>query len=65
MGTLLARLTEPSTYAGLAGVALAFGHAFPSQSALTTAIAGVFGALAAVMAEKSTSVTITPPGNKP
>lgn len=47
------RLQEPSTYAGLAGVALALGVSAPMWTAVTTAIAAIAGVIAVVVSEKS------------
>lgn len=52
MDAIIARLREPSTYAGLAAIALATGHAFPvNPEIVNTAVAG-FGVLAAILSEK-------------
>lgn len=52
MGTIIARLKEPSTYAGLAGVSLAVGQAWPHVQHVTAVVAGVLGYLAAHMADQ-------------
>lgn len=49
---ILARAKEPSTYAGLAGLALAFGLNDSEWAAVSTALAAVFGAIAVFVSEK-------------
>ncbi len=49
---VLERLREPSTYAGLAGLALAFGLTDAQWDAIATAVAGVAGLAAVFLAEK-------------
>lgn len=49
---LLDRAKEPSTYAGLSGLALALGLGEAEWSAIGTAAAAVFGAVAVVIAER-------------
>lgn len=39
-------LSQPSSYAGLSGIAVAFGVSQPAYAALSAALAGVFGAIA-------------------
>jgi hypothetical protein len=48
----LTRLKEPSTYAGLSGLALAFGISSDLYTAVSSAIAAVAGLIAIVLAEK-------------
>lgn len=48
---LVNRLKEPSTYAGFAGVALAFGLSAEEWSTIYTAIAGVAGVVAMFLIE--------------
>lgn len=48
---LLARLKEPSTYAGFAGLALAFGLSDVQWAAISTAVAGLAGAVAVFLSE--------------
>lgn len=52
MKWLLERLREPSTYAGLAGLALAFGLTDTEWSTISTAIAGIAGVVAMLVADK-------------
>jgi len=49
---LLARAKEPSTYAGLSGLALALGLSDTEWNAIGTASAAVFAAVAVVVAER-------------
>ena len=49
---LLDRAKEPSTYAGLSGLALALGLSDTEWSAIGTAAAAVCGAVAIVIAER-------------
>jgi Flp pilus assembly protein protease CpaA len=49
---LLARLKEPSTYAGLSGLALAFGVSTELYTAASTALAGAAGLIAVVLADR-------------
>ena len=48
----LARAKEPSTYAGFSGLALALGLSGTEWSAIGTAAAAVFAAIAVVVAER-------------
>lgn len=48
----LARAKEPSTYAGLSGLAMALGLGDAEWAAVSTAAAAVFGAVAVVIAER-------------
>ena len=48
---LLTRLKEPSTYAGFAGLALAFGLSDVQWAALSTAVAGLAGVAAVFLSE--------------
>lgn len=48
---ILRRLKEPSTYAGLSGLALALGVSGELYSAVSTAIAGVAGLIAILLAD--------------
>jgi len=50
---LLARLKEPSTYAGLSGLALAFGVSTELYTAASTALAGAAGLIAVVLADRA------------
>ena len=50
---VLTRLKEPSTYAGLSGIALALGVSGDLYSAASTAIAAVAGLLAIILAERA------------
>ena len=50
---VLARLKEPSTYAGLSGLALALGVSGELYSAASAALAAVAGLVAIVLAEKA------------
>jgi hypothetical protein len=49
---VLVRAKEPSTYAGLSGLALALGLSDAEWSAIGTASAAVFAAVAVVIAER-------------
>lgn len=49
---ILDRAKEPSTYAGLSGLALALGLSDAEWSAIGTAAAAVCGAVAVVIAER-------------
>jgi hypothetical protein len=48
---LVNRLKEPSTYAGFAGIALAFGLSDAEWSAIATAVAGLAGLAAVFLIE--------------
>lgn len=48
---LLARLKEPSTYAGFAGLALALGLSDVQWAAISTAVAGLAGVVAVFLSE--------------
>ena len=50
---VLSRLKEPSTYAGLSGLALALGVSGELYSAASAALAAVAGLVAIVLAEKA------------
>ena len=50
---VLNRLKEPSTYAGLSGLALAFGVSSDLYAAASSAVAAVAGLIAVVLAEKA------------
>lgn len=50
---VLSRLKEPSTYAGLSGIALALGVSGDLYAAASSAIAAVAGLIAIVLAEKA------------
>jgi hypothetical protein len=50
---ILARLKEPSTYAGLSGLAMALGISTHIYEAAAMAIAGVAGLIAVILAEKA------------
>ena len=49
---ILTRLKEPSTYAGLSGLALAFGISSDLYTAASSAVAAIAGLIAVVLAEK-------------
>ncbi|CAB4137131.1 hypothetical protein UFOVP317_13 [uncultured Caudovirales phage] len=49
---LLTRLKEPSTYAGFAGLALAFGLSDAEWAAISTAVAGLAGVAAVFLSEQ-------------
>ena len=51
--TIVDRLKEPSTYAGLAGLAAAFGLGAEDWQTVSMALAGIFGVIAMVVKEKS------------
>lgn len=51
---IISRLREPSTYAGLAGLALAVGVSAEQWAAISTAVAGVAGVIAIFVREKAT-----------
>lgn len=48
---LVNRLKEPSTYAGLAGLALAFGLSDAQWTAISAAVAGLAGVAAVFLSE--------------
>ena len=48
---LISRLKEPSTYAGLAGLALAFGLSDAQWTAISAAVAGLAGVAAVFLSE--------------
>lgn len=50
---IITRLKEPSTYAGLSGLALALGISGDLYAAASSAIAGIAGLIAVVLAEKT------------
>lgn len=50
---ILSRLKEPSTYAGLSGLAMALGISTHIYEAAALAIAGVAGLVAVLLAEKA------------
>ena len=50
---VLARLKEPSTYAGLSGLALALGVSGELYSAASAALAAVAGLVAVVLGEQA------------
>lgn len=52
MNTFLKRLREPSTMAGLSGLALLVGASVDQVQAIANAVAGVVGLLAVFMPEK-------------
>ena len=52
MNWVLERLREPSTFAGLSGLALAFGLSDVHFEAIANAVAGIAGLLAVFLAEK-------------
>ena len=49
---ILGRLREPSTYAGLAGLAAALGLSDPQWQAVSVAVMGVAGLLAVLIHER-------------
>jgi len=49
---LVNRLKEPSTYAGFSGIALALGLSSEEWSTVYTALAGLAGVVAMLLAEK-------------
>lgn len=49
---ILARLKEPSTYAGLSGLAMALGISTHMYEAAAAAAAGIAGLVAVILAEK-------------
>ena len=51
VGWLVNRLKEPSTYAGFAGIALAFGLSDTEWATVSTAIAGLAGVAAMFLSE--------------
>ena len=51
--TLLKRLKEPSTYAGLAGLALIAGVSVEQFQLYTNTVAGFFGFLSIILGEGS------------
>ena len=50
---ILSRLKEPSTYAGLSGIALALGVSGELYNAVAAALAGVAGLVAVLLADKA------------
>ena len=50
---ILSRLKEPSTFAGLSGIALALGVSGELYNAAAGAIAGVAGLIAVLMSDKA------------
>lgn len=50
---ILSRLKEPSTFAGLSGIALALGVSGELYNAAAGAIAGVAGLIAVIMSDKA------------
>jgi hypothetical protein len=50
---ILARLKEPSTYAGLSGLAVALGISTHMYEAAAAAVAAVAGLVAVILAEKA------------
>lgn len=50
------RLKEPSTYAGFAGIALAFGLSDAEWATVSTAAAGVAGLVAMLLSDTSAEV---------
>jgi len=53
---LVGRLKEPSTYAGLAGVALALGLSDAEWATVSTALAGLAGLAAMLLSESPADV---------
>lgn len=52
---ILSRLKEPSTYAGLSGLAMAIGVSTDLYNAAAAAIAGIAGLIAVILSEKAKS----------
>lgn len=52
---ILSRLKEPSTYAGLSGIALALGVSGELYNAVAGAIAGLAGLVAVILADKGSA----------
>jgi hypothetical protein len=50
---ILSRLKEPSTYAGLSGLAVALGISTHLYEAAALAVAGIAGLVAVIFAEKA------------
>ena len=50
---ILSRLKEPSTYAGLSGLAMALGISTHIYEAAAMAVAGVAGLIAVILADKA------------
>ena len=50
---VLSRLKEPSTYAGLSGLALALGVSGDIYAAASAAIAAIAGLIAIILAERA------------
>lgn len=48
---ILSRLKEPSTYAGLSGLAMALGISTHMYEAAAAAVAGIAGLVAVILAE--------------
>lgn len=48
---ILSRLKEPSTYAGLSGLAMALGISTHMYEAAAVAVAGIAGLVAVILAE--------------
>lgn len=59
LSQLISTLSQPSTYAGLAGLAIAGGVTEPKYNAITTALATVFGVAAVVMNEAPANAVAT------
>lgn len=53
MRVIINRLSEPSTYAGLAGMAIILGYTMEEFTGYANALAGLFATAAAFMPEKS------------
>lgn len=51
MNSLIERFKEPSSFAGLAGLALALGVNLPVYNAVTTVVAAVLGLVAVLKKE--------------
>jgi hypothetical protein len=52
MDWFFARLREPSTYAGMAGLAAALGISDTIYASVSAALVAVFGALAVIVSER-------------
>lgn len=53
MGYIAKRLSEPSTYAGLSGLAVSIGISADAYQVYATAAAGIFGVVAFLLKEES------------
>ena len=53
LNVIISRLKEPSTYAGLSGIALALGVSSELYNAVAAFVAGAAGLVAVALAEKA------------